>query len=328
MATSDGGTLRSGIVALGLAIAGLFVGLGFQRGRAADRFVTVKGVAEREVKADLAIWPLSVVGGANDLAAANSRVAQSIAGVKDFLARHGIDTTQVELTGFSVNDALANQYGPERQPTNRFIVRQTMIVRSPKPDVVLAASQRVSELAAVGVVISSGGEGGPGGNGPTFVFSGLNKLKPEMIAQATARAREAADQFARDSRSRLGEIRHANQGVFEILPRDQVPGISEETQVAKIVRVVSTVEYFLREQPGQTRFLTGAGEQVGPRTSRSCQRTVIRPTVPRIAVSQWATPTHASHASHTPVACCPHPRAARRLSRASRTGVHHAEGKG
>jgi uncharacterized protein len=246
MAITENWTVRAAILALGIALAGLFVGVGFQRGRAADRFVTVKGVDEREVKADLAIWPLSVVGAANDLAVANTRVAQSIAGVKEFLARHGIDTMQVELTNFSVSDALANQYGPERQPANRYIVRQTMIIRSPKPDLVVAASQRVSELAAVGVVISSGGEGGPGGSGPTFVFSGLNKLKPEMIAQATARAREAADQFARDSRSTLGAIRHANQGIFEILPRDRVPGISEETQVAKIVRVVSTVEYFLR----------------------------------------------------------------------------------
>ena len=246
MATTERWTLRAAIIALGIALAGLFIGAGFEKGRAQDRFVTVKGVAEREVKADLAIWPLSVVGAANDLAAANARVAQSIEGVKQFLARHGIDTMQVELTDFSVSDALANQYGPERPPANRYIVRQTMIVRSPKPDVVLAASQRVSELAAVGVVISSGGERGPGGSGPTFVFSGLNKLKPEMIAQATARAREAANQIARDTESKLGAIRHANQGIFEILPRDPVPGSSEETQVSKIVRVVSTVEYFLR----------------------------------------------------------------------------------
>lgn len=240
------GTVGAIIVAVGIALAGLLIGRGFEQGRAADRYVTVKGVAEREVRADLAIWPLTVVAGDNDLAAANAKVASSIEGVRAFLIRHGLDTSAVALSGFSVNDANANQYGSDRRPT-RFIVNQTMLVRSSKPDLVLAASQKVSELAAVGVVISSsGGEGGPGGSGPTFVFSGLNALKPEMIAQATARAREAADQFARDSKSRLGDIRHANQGIFEILPRDQVPGIYEQSQIAKIVRVVSTVEYFLR----------------------------------------------------------------------------------
>jgi uncharacterized protein len=244
VARVDAWTIRAFILAVGIALAGLFAGAGFAKGRSADRYVTVKGVAETEVRADLAIWPLRVVAGDNDLAAANAKIAASVAGVRLFLVRHGLDTTQVELSDFSVSDAYANQYAPDRRPTNRFIVHETMLVRSAKPDVVLAASQQVSELAAVGVVISS--EGGPNGNGPTFVFSGLNKLKPTMIAQATARAREAAEQFARDSRSDLGGIRQANQGVFEILPRDQVSGISQETQIAKMVRVVATIDYFLK----------------------------------------------------------------------------------
>jgi len=121
-----------------------------------------------------------------------------------------------------------------------------VLVRSSRPDEVLAASQQIGELAAIGVAISSGGEFGPNSGGPTFVFSGLNKLKPEMIADATARAREAASQFARDSRSQLGGIRQANQGIFEILARDQAPGINESSQIAKIVRVVSTIDYYLR----------------------------------------------------------------------------------
>jgi uncharacterized protein len=244
MASLDRATIPAAVVALGLALGGLAVGSGFARARAADRYVTVKGVAEREVKANLAIWPLKVVGADNDLTTANKKVAANIAGVRQFLARHGLDTMQVQLSEFAVSDALAQEYGPERQPTNRYVVRQTMLVRSDQPDRVLAASQQVSELAAIGVVISSGS--GEMGNGPTFVFSGLNQLKPAMIADATARAREAAEQFAHDSRSELAGIRQANQGVFEILPRDQAPGISQESQIAKVVRVVSTIDYYLR----------------------------------------------------------------------------------
>lgn len=67
-----------------------------------------------------------------------------------------------------------------------------------------------------------------------------------MIAEATARAREAAVEFARDSDSGLGGIRRANQGVFEILPRDPAPGITQENRIEKSVRVVTTVEYYLR----------------------------------------------------------------------------------
>jgi uncharacterized protein len=239
-------SLPAAIVAVGVALGGFFIGNGFVRAKAADRYVTVKGVAEREVRADLAIWPLHLVGADNDLAAANAKLSKSVDGVRDFLARHGIDTTQIQMSEFSAIDALTNENDANRRPTNRYLVRQTMMVRSNRPDEVLAASQRISELAAVGVVISSGSDYGPGAGGPTFVFSGLNKLKPDMIADATARAREAATQFAHDSHSALGGIRQGNQGVFEILPRDQAPGINESSQIAKVVRVVATIDYYLR----------------------------------------------------------------------------------
>lgn len=241
------GTIRALILAAGVSLAGFLAGNGFARARSADRYVTVKGVAEREAKADLAVWPLSVVGADNSLTAAHTKLEKSVADVRQFLAKHGIDTSQIELTGFSVTDALAREYGPERLPTNRYVIRQTVMVRSVRPDLVLAASQQIGELAAIGVVVSSGPEYRGGDGGPTFVFTGLNKLKPQMIADATARAREAAEQFARDSHSDVGGIRQANQGIFEILPRDQVPGMSSASQINKTVRVVSTVEYFLKD---------------------------------------------------------------------------------
>lgn len=239
--------LRTLILGASVVLGALLFGLGVARVRSADRFVTVKGVAEREVRADVAIWPLHVTGADDDLAAAQAKVARSLAGVRAFLLKHGIDTAQVELTGFGVHDAQAQMYRDARGPANRFIVRQTLLVRSARPEQVLVASQQIGELAAIGVVVSSGagGEYGGQGMGPTFLFTKLNDLKPSMIAQATARAREAAEQFARDSRSSLGGIRRANQGVFEIVGREQAPGIMSEGQIAKLVRVVSTVEYFL-----------------------------------------------------------------------------------
>ena len=143
----------------------------------------------------IGIWPLHLVGADNDLAAAHAKLARSVAGVREFLTRHGIDTSQVQISGFSVADASTNQYSPERSTSSRYVIRETMIIRSSHPDGVLAASQQIGELAAIGVVISSGngGEFGGVGTGPTFVFSGLNGLKPPMIAEATARAREACE---------------------------------------------------------------------------------------------------------------------------------------
>jgi hypothetical protein len=236
------------LVALGLALAGLLAGAGVARVRTADRTVSVKGVAEREARADLAIWPLRLVAADNDLGTANTSLQRSLETVRGFLRTQGLDSaggTEVALQEFAVNDAATNQYGGGGPVTTRYVIRQTLIVRSTQPARVLAASQRVGELVSAGVVLSSGGEYGTGG--PTFVFTKLNALKPQMIAEATARAREGAEQFARDSRATLGGIRRASQGVFEILPRDQAPGITQEGQLVKTVRVVTTVEYGLKE---------------------------------------------------------------------------------
>jgi uncharacterized protein len=232
------------VLALGLAAAGWLGGAGLARSRMADRYVTVKGISERDAQADLALWPLRIVVSDNELPRAYARLSSQLALVRGFLARQGIDTALTELQSFSVTDAFTNQYRNSDVVT-RYVINQTLMVRSSEPAKVLAASQKVGELVQAGVVFSSGEQYGQGG--PTFVFSGLNELKPQMIAEATARAREAADQFASDSKSHLGGIRRANQGVFEILARDQAPGIQEQAQIGKKVRVVATVDYFLRD---------------------------------------------------------------------------------
>jgi hypothetical protein len=231
------------LLALGIILGGWLAGRGIAQVRAADRYVTVKGVSERPIRADLAIWPLNISVADNDLSRAQAQVASNVKQVRIFLARHGIDTTQASLQDFQVTDANANQYQPAGGVVSRYVVKQTVMVRSDRPDTVLAASQRLNELVEAGVVFSSGGE--YAATGPSFIFTKLNDFKPAMIAEATSRAREAAEQFARDSKSRIGGIRRANQGVFEILPRDQASGIREESQVEKTLRVVATVDYLL-----------------------------------------------------------------------------------
>jgi len=228
-------------VALGIALAGFFVGRGFVDGRGADRFVTVKGVAERDVSADAALWPLRYVATDDDLALAQAKIEASRKAIVAFAARCGIDTSAVQLQGLEVQDRLANAWG-EGKVASRFTITQTLMIRSEDVDRVQTASQRVGELVDAGVVLSSSG-GWSGG--PTFLFTRLNDFKPDMIAEATAAAREAAEKFAQDSGARLGDIRRASQGVFEILPRDRAPGVSEESQPEKTLRVVSTVEWSL-----------------------------------------------------------------------------------
>ena len=244
MSALDRPLIGTTVLALGIVVGGYFAGSGFVRAKQAERYVTVKGVAEQEAKANLAIWPLRVIAADNDLATANAHLQMSVRRIRAFLGRHGVDTTQLTLQEFAVRDGQADQYNSNRTGP-RYVITQTLLVRSTQPETVAAASQKVSELVSEGVVLSSGEQYGSGG--PTFVFTGLNKLKPAMIAQATARAREAAQQFAQDAGSALGGIRQANQGYFEILPRDQAQGIQEASQMNKVVRVVATVEYLLKD---------------------------------------------------------------------------------
>ncbi len=232
------------LLAVGVALSGWFIGRGFVNARTADRYVSVKGVSERDVRADLALWPLRFTSTDDNLARAQQKFDDSRRLVTEFLARHGIDPSGIELQNFDVADVLANPYRGPGEITSRFIISGTLMVRIEDPEVVLKASQDLGSLVSAGVVFSS--QGGYS-MGPTYLFTKLNDLKPQMIAEATASAREAAEQFAEDSGSRLGGIRLASQGIFQILPRDRAPGVNEESQVNKTVRVVSTVEYSLED---------------------------------------------------------------------------------
>jgi hypothetical protein len=227
------------LVALAVALAGRFIGEGFRLGRQEERFVSVKGISERDVKADLVLWPLRFVSTGNELTAVQAKNRADADAVRRFLVGAGVPAEAIEVQGVEVTDVLANAYRSGPVDT-RFIVAQTLMVRSRDVDRMAAASQRVGELVDAGVVLSS-----EGGGGPYYLFTKLNDVKPAMIAEATKRAREGAEQFAADSGSRVGGIRRANQGLFQILARDDTPGTSEQRQINKTVRVVSTIDYLL-----------------------------------------------------------------------------------
>ena len=230
------------LVAAGIAAAGWLVGGGFTKGRQGERTVQVKGLAERDVEADAALWRLRFVATDNELAKAQAAIQKSQDAVFAFLERHGILRAAVEIQALEVQDAYANIWGGA-EVRSRFVIQQTLMVRSDRPEVVREASQGIGELVNAGVVLSNEGTG----SGPIYLFTKLNEVKPRMIAEATANARSAAEQFAKDSGSRLGAIRRASQGVFVILPRDEAPGVTEEGQFHKRVRVVATIDYSLTE---------------------------------------------------------------------------------
>ncbi|MFW5693852.1 MAG: SIMPL domain-containing protein [Alkalispirochaeta sp.] len=225
-----------------IALAGWFVGSGIERARSHDRYVTVKGLAEMEVTADRAVWPITFVATDDQLDTAQSAIRQDTREVRRFLADHGLEGPEVELQDLHVTDQLTQAYrsGPV---DSRYIIRQTLVVRTDDVQAVRSATQDIGTLLSEGVVL--GGEGYR--PGPSFLFTGLNEIKPEMIATATANARDGARQFAEDAGSRVGSIRRANQGVFQILPADGAQNLPEESHVYKTVRAVVTLDYYLED---------------------------------------------------------------------------------
>lgn len=240
--------LPAALVALGLVIGGWALGAQVKATRLSDRYVTVKGLVERKVKSDLAVWPLNYKEAGDDLTAVYTKAEADRKTILDFLAQQGIQTGEIEIGQTSVVDTQANEYGGNARAPHRYIVQQAITVRTQRVDQVAAAAQKTMLLLQKGIVLNAG-------QGPTYKFTGLNSIKPDMITEATRNARAAADRFASDSGSSVGSIRQANQGVFSILPEDEAGaatgeydgGYNANNTITKTVRVVTSVEYYLEK---------------------------------------------------------------------------------
>jgi hypothetical protein len=246
------------ILAVGLCVGliggAVIVGRSLGEVRKGERFVTVKGAAERDVKADLAVWPMKIRIAGNDLAELGRSLEATRAKVLRFLSEKGFTAEEVSSQGLRVADRQAADYGQANmRDLLRYTVEATVLVRSKNVDRVQEVSQMTDELVRAGVVLSSANDWQAAG--PRFIFTQLNTIKPAMLADATKNARAAAAQFAADSGTAVGAIRRASQGLFSITDRDQTaPGqggeangenAGSESDVNKRVRVVVTIDYLL-----------------------------------------------------------------------------------
>jgi hypothetical protein len=224
----------------------LFLGmtvLGFILGKAAitfkeyERTVTVKGLSEREYEADIVIWPIQFTEAKNDLGQLYQSIESSTSKIKTFLENSGLNTDEISYATPAITDKSAQQYGGSSVVEFRYTALQTVTVYTKNVDSVRKIMGSLSELGKEGIVFT----GGDYQSQTEYVFTKLNEVKPEMIEEATRKAREVAQKFATDSQSKLGKIKKAYQGQFSIYPRDK------NNPHIKKVRVVSTIEYYLSD---------------------------------------------------------------------------------
>jgi len=223
-------------IAAGTSLGGYFIGRGFTDARALERTVNVKGLSERDVPADVAIWPLQLSVADNDLTALVATVAKQRETVVAFLKQRGFSDAEITVGAPAITDKQAQSYGND-DARFRYLAQQVITVYSKNIDAVRGASSDLLELGKAGVVFSQNDYE----RRTQFLFQGLNAIKPEMVEEATRNARAVAEKFAADSDSRLGKLKSAAQGQFTVEDRD-----SNNPHI-KRVRVVSTLEYYLAD---------------------------------------------------------------------------------
>lgn len=232
------------VLALGVALGGFFVGDGVYRAMS-GRTVTVKGLAERDVVADTAVWNIKINAVGGDLAELQQRVDSDIIEIRAFLIEAGFTPDNIQNLRVQVRDKYAGYSDAELKNQNndgRYVIETGVMIRSHDVALVDAMSRRMGELVRRGITITEDYAG------PIYIFNGLNDIKISMIEQATKNATAAGEQFAKDADARLGKIKSANQGVFSIESRDPTDSWSsnERQAINKKVRVVATITFYLK----------------------------------------------------------------------------------
>jgi hypothetical protein len=229
--------IAAALLAIGIVVGGYLLGDGLRRARMADRSVTMRGLAERNVVADLATWTVTFTAQGSELSAVQGEIERDAVTLANFFRAQGFPTEAVNDVGVSVNQYYDSNRGVNSVTVNRRVqLRTNDVMRARR------AYARQFDLIRSGVAIQEG-------SGMQYSFTRLNDVKPQMIALATQDARRGAEQFARDSGTAVGGIRSATQGYFSIGARDgdatsEEGGGGNDSPLQK-VRVVTTIEFYL-----------------------------------------------------------------------------------
>lgn len=225
-------------LSVSLIISSLIFGLLFYNSRIAKPSLVVKGLAEREVKADIAVWEINFSATGDTPASIQTKIDKDMKDVIGFLQKQGFQDSEIIPGRLMMTDKYAYSV-PQARDAERYQVRTSVILRSENVDSVDSVSRMTGDLVKLGIVLSDNY------SGPSFLFTGLNNIKSEMLDEAIISARKSADTFAAKAGAKVKGLKSANQGVFSILPRDMIQGANEEQQIYKTVRVVSTIEYYI-----------------------------------------------------------------------------------
>lgn len=223
------------VLSIGFAMSGFFIATGLTDARQHSRFIQVKGLAERIVKSDEAIWTLNIKLVNAELPALYQAIDAAQNKTRQFLLNQGFKSNEISMNPVAVTDNQSNSYN-QNQDIPRYSADTGLTISTQHVDQVAAAAQKTGELVQQGVVVTA--------SNTLYRFNDLNSIKPTMLEEATKSAHAAALSFANDAKAALGEIRHAMQGLFTISDANSSYDIGNA--IMKKVRVVTTIEYQLK----------------------------------------------------------------------------------
>ncbi len=232
------------ILSFSLALSGYFIGNGIFKSMT-KRTVTVKGLAEKDVKADLAVWNIHISKVGSSLLSIQKDLNTDIQKVKKFFISQGFKDYELQDLRIQVKDRSTDYLSRDEMKSlenKRYVIETGVLIRSNNVNLVDSVSRKLGDLVSQGIAITNDY------SGPIYIFNGLNDIKTEMIQQATKNAKVSGEQFAKDADTTLGKIYTANQGVFSIESRDPIDNWSnnEKQSIDKKVRVVSTITFYLK----------------------------------------------------------------------------------
>lgn len=192
---------------------------------------------------------MKLVATGDDLTVVQNKIESDKKDLLSFLETNSITGDEIEQGQYNVTDLMTERYRTEQAQKSRYIIIFALTVRSNDVNKIKSVAGKTGDLLKKGIALDDSG-------GPVFIFTKLNDIKPEMIAEATKNARKSAEQFAIDSGSKVGSMRRAYQGVFSIQGKNTSDSVNQYSdmpypsspdayQIDKKARVVSTIDYYL-----------------------------------------------------------------------------------
>ena len=242
-------------------VASMIIRDGFINMKRNREFVSVKGLAERVVKADSAIWVIPLTANGEELEAVRAKIDSDISRIVDYLKKYDLQDQEIEQDTMRIYDKMAQRYYDPNNKANRFSIDNQIVIKSSNIEAIHKASKNVNELLKEGVTFPYDGYSGAYSS-PRYLFTKLNEIKPDMLSEAMQEAKKAAEQLLKSSDNKVGNIKNASQGIFNVYSREATGsgrGIDQRAVayggaqystneayfVEKVLRVVASVDYYI-----------------------------------------------------------------------------------